>query len=63
MEDVPSKNGLVMVTVMMKTTIKIATTMVRTAVDPMSTLNTVQNVYASMKEDQVKVGISYSKFL
>ena len=43
--------GMKMVTVMMKTTMKHASLMVGTAVDPMSIHIGAQNVYASMTEE------------
>ena len=46
--------GKEMVTVMMKTTMKPASLMVGTAVDPVSMHNTAQNVSALVKEDQVE---------
>ena len=54
MEDVPFQIGLVMVSVMMKITMKNAIMMVVTAVVPMSIQKGAQFVNASVMEDQVE---------
>ena len=66
MEDVLIQLGLGMGTVMMETTIKSATMMVGTAVDPMSIHNTAQNVNAlktRIQQTVLKMKIFQAKIL